>query len=142
MVFHFGTRRRRPECVSVVQSARDQDRRTLARNLPRHRLSIGGTVHLAADCRLGTRSTDVAFLGPALDETDGLIPRKLPDEPLWFAMPTGHTLATRQTLDLVELASEPFILYPRENGRAIYDPIIASCRNAGFRVGSRRKRRN
>jgi DNA-binding transcriptional LysR family regulator len=81
---------------------------------------------------LADGSLDIAFLRPALGETDGLVTRRLPDEDLWVALPAKHRLAGQASLDLLDLAGEPFILYPRENGRLLYDSIIAACRNAGF----------
>jgi DNA-binding transcriptional LysR family regulator len=81
---------------------------------------------------LGTGSVDIAFLRPALGETDGLIARRLPDEDLWIALPARHRLAGQEAVDLLDLAGDPFILYPRGNGRLLYDSIIAACRNAGF----------
>ena len=81
---------------------------------------------------LQAATLDVAFLRPTLGETDGLVSRRLPDEDLWIALPARHRLAGAERLDLVELAGDPFILYPRANGRLLYDSIIAACRNAGF----------
>jgi len=81
---------------------------------------------------LQSATLDVAFLRPTLGETDGLVSRRLPDEDLWIALPARHRLAGVDTLALVELAGDPFILYPRANGRLLYDSIIAACRNAGF----------
>jgi len=81
---------------------------------------------------LAENTLDIAFLRPALGETDGLITRRLPDEALWIALPARHRLAGQDVLELLDLAGEPFILYPRANGRLLYDSIIAACRNAGF----------
>ncbi|HEX7742490.1 MAG TPA: LysR family transcriptional regulator [Sphingobium sp.] len=81
---------------------------------------------------LADGALDIAFLRPALGETDGLATRRLPDEDLWVALPARHRLAGAEALDLLDLAGEPFILYPRSNGRLLYDTIIAACRNAGF----------
>lgn len=75
---------------------------------------------------------DLAFLRPALGETEGLVCRRLPDEPLHVALPSRHRLAGESEIELVQLAGDPFILYPRANGRLLYDSIIAACRNAGF----------
>ncbi len=44
------------------------------------------------------------------------------------ALPAGR----RQCRPLSELAADPFILYPRDNGRLLYDAIIAACGRAGF----------
>jgi DNA-binding transcriptional LysR family regulator len=81
---------------------------------------------------LADGTLDIAFLRPVLGETDGLATRRLPDEDLWVALPARHRLAGSGPLDLLDLAGEPFILYPRANGRLLYDTIIAACRNAGF----------
>ncbi len=88
------------------------------------------TTALLQSLQAGT--LDVAFLRPTLGETDGLVSRRLPDEDLWIALPARHRLAGATSLALVELAGDPFILYPRANGRLLYDSIIAACRNAGF----------
>jgi len=75
---------------------------------------------------------DVAFLRPAAGEVTGLAVRPLPNEPLCIAMPSQHRLASCAEIELGQLAAEPFILYPRENGRSLYDSIIVACQNAGF----------
>ena len=75
---------------------------------------------------------DVAFVRPTPTERESLRAVPLPDERLWIALPTGHSLATRKRLRLAELRNESFILYPRANGSLLYDAIIAACQNAGF----------
>jgi DNA-binding transcriptional LysR family regulator len=75
---------------------------------------------------------DVAFLRPAAGEADELTTRQLPDEELWVALKKEHPMAHRREINLAELSKEPFVLFPRENGRLLYDSIIAACRNAGF----------
>lgn len=94
------------------------------------RLVENTTARLLDQLREG--AIDVAFLRPALGETDGLRLHRLPDEALWAALPARHRLAGAKAIDLVDLAGEAFILYPRGNGRLLYDSIIAACRNAGF----------
>ncbi len=74
----------------------------------------------------------LAFVRAARDETEGLRRTELPDEPLWMAMPTRHRLASHDRVSLGEFAADPFILYPRGNGRLLYDAIIAACGQAGF----------
>jgi DNA-binding transcriptional LysR family regulator len=51
---------------------------------------------------------------------------------MMIALPLGHKLAGKPQLPLVALSSEPLIMYPRANGSAIYDAIIAACQNCGF----------
>lgn len=74
----------------------------------------------------------LAFIRAADDELEGLRRVALPDEPLWAALPTRHRLASHDRISLSELAADPFILYPRDNGRLLYDAIIAACGRAGF----------
>lgn len=74
----------------------------------------------------------LAFVRATHDETVDLRSIELPDEPLWIAMPTRHPLASHEQVSLSEFSSDPFILYPRANGRLLYDAIIAACGQAGF----------
>ncbi|MBY0296780.1 MAG: LysR family transcriptional regulator [Methylobacterium sp.] len=74
----------------------------------------------------------LAFLRAAGDETEGLRSTALPDEPLWAALPVKHRLAGEGRIDLSDLAADRFIVYPRANGRLLYDAIVAACGRAGF----------
>jgi DNA-binding transcriptional LysR family regulator len=78
------------------------------------------------------RRLDVAFLRPAPGEADHLWSMPVLGEPLVVAMPAGHRHAGRKRIDLRLLAQEDFVLYPRRNGRALFDQIVAMCREAGF----------
>jgi DNA-binding transcriptional LysR family regulator len=53
-------------------------------------------------------------------------------EPLVAAVPETHRLASRTRVALADFAEEPFLLFPRHVGPAMYDDIIARCRAAGF----------
>jgi len=53
-------------------------------------------------------------------------------DPLVAAVQHGHRLAARARIALGDLADEPFALFPRTAGLALYDDIIARCRSAGF----------
>lgn len=75
---------------------------------------------------------DVAFLRAAYSEREGLQTVELPSEELWVALPSKHPLASQKRVDLIQLAGEAFVLYPRANGRLLYDTMITACRNAGF----------
>ena len=75
---------------------------------------------------------DVAFMRPAPGEVDHLISQHAVTEPLVVAMPSGHRLASRRTLPLQSLSEDAFILYPRSNGRGLFDLIVTACQRAGF----------
>lgn len=82
--------------------------------------------------RIDANRLDVAFLRPAPGEVDHLWSMHVLDEPLVVAMPSEHPQAAHKRVDLSKLAREDFILYPRQNGRALFDLIISVCRDVGF----------
>ena len=82
--------------------------------------------------RFTANRLDVAFLRPAPGEVDHLWSMHVLDEPLVVAMPSEHPQAARKRVDLRLLAREDFIIYPRQNGRALFDLIISVCRDVGF----------
>jgi DNA-binding transcriptional LysR family regulator len=53
-------------------------------------------------------------------------------ESLVVALPINHHLAKLNNIQLSSLATEPFILFPRQLAPGLYDPIIAICQAAGF----------
>jgi DNA-binding transcriptional LysR family regulator len=53
-------------------------------------------------------------------------------EPLLLALPAGHRLANRQSVELVEVAGDPFVVQPRELAATLYDRLVRLAANAGF----------
>lgn len=89
------------------------------------------TASLIAAFRAGR--VDVAFMRPDEGEVDDLWARHLFDEPMVVALPATHRLAAGTgPVGLADLSNEGFIVYPRRNGRALYDGIMAACAAAGF----------
>ena len=88
------------------------------------------TTSLIASLRAGR--VEVAFLRPAPGDAGGLWSRHLFDEPMIVAVPLTHPLAGRTSVALADLAAEPFLFYPRRNGRALYDAIVLACEAVGF----------
>lgn len=82
--------------------------------------------------RFAAGRLDVAFMRPAPGEVDHLWSHHAVTESLVAALPSGHSLAARRLLSLKSLANERFILYPRANGRALFDLIVLACQRAGF----------
>ena len=95
----------------------------------------GHTVHLIA--LFQAERLNAAFIRPVPGETGGLKSHLLFREEMLVALPEDHRLAGCQRVALADLARETFILYPRRNGRALYDDIVGACQAAGFspRVG-------
>ena len=75
---------------------------------------------------------DVAFIRPPIEPDARLRVLDLIDEEMVIAVPAGHPLDTGAPLPLAALATEPFILFPREIGHGLHDSIIAACLAAGF----------
>ena len=53
-------------------------------------------------------------------------------ESLVAALPQGHRLANTEAISLKDLASDPFVLYARENAPELFDVIISLCKRARF----------
>jgi DNA-binding transcriptional LysR family regulator len=80
---------------------------------------------------------NAAFIRPVPGEAGDIPATLLFLEEMLVALPEDHRLASRPRVALADLAEETFILYPRRNGRALYDDIVGACQAAGFnpRVG-------
>jgi len=86
--------------------------------------SDGLTASLAIRLRAG--ELDVVVLGAAVD---GLETRHLLDDPIFVALPPGHSLAGRKTLRLAELSAECWIA----GSTTVEDTLIGACLRSGFR---------
>lgn len=53
-------------------------------------------------------------------------------EPLVIVVPREHALAAKPRLGLKSLATEPWVLWPREIASRLYDDVISACGTAGF----------
>lgn len=85
----------------------------------------------AAVDALRARQIDIVFgrIGsPLLD----ISIEPIVSDQLIVAVPLEHKLAQRQKIDLVDLAGQPMILFPRRISPFYYDSIIAACFGAGF----------
>ena len=74
---------------------------------------------------------DVGFL--YLDAQDSeLASQVLTRAPLMVVLPNKHALAGRKSLNIRELAQEPFIANTRSSEPVVLDAFISLCRSAGF----------
>ena len=81
--------------------------------------------------RLRFGQIDIGFVRPPVEE-DGINSEIVFREPLIVALPQTHHLADRAYVELRELSTEPFILFPRSLAPGLYDPIVSLCQQAGF----------
>jgi DNA-binding transcriptional LysR family regulator len=80
---------------------------------------------------LADGQVDCAMIRLPLDCGDAIV-TPLVQEKMIAVLPSGHALGRRRSIDLKQLAGDPFILYPRAIGPELYDAIISACRAAGF----------
>lgn len=53
-------------------------------------------------------------------------------EPLLLALPSGHRLANRRSIDLADVGNDPFVSQPREIAATLHDRLVALAAHAGF----------
>lgn len=82
--------------------------------------------------RLSEQTLDAAFIRPGRNDPDGVQVYRLIEEATMIALPSHHPLAGATGLPLSALAKEPFVLFPRKAGPALFDETISACRRAGF----------
>ena len=95
-------------------------------------LSFNEMSSLALLDALSRGDADVGFMHPPIRTLGAYEHVALEREPLMAVLPDTHRLARRNRLSLLELVSEPWVMFPRENGATIYDLIISLCQKAGF----------
>ncbi|GAA2480426.1 LysR substrate-binding domain-containing protein [Winogradskya humida] len=77
---------------------------------------------------------DAAFVRPPIDEP-ALACRHVDREELLLAVPRRHPLAQCRRIQRADIAGEPAVMWPRENGPGMYDRIIAQVwPDGGFRL--------
>jgi DNA-binding transcriptional LysR family regulator len=81
---------------------------------------------------LSRAEADVGFMHPPIRSLGTYEHVALEREPLIAVLQHTHPLARRNRLSLIELATEPWVMFPRDNGATIYDLIISLCQKAGF----------
>lgn len=69
-----------------------------------------------------------------VESLPGITTRELAREPLIVALPADHPLAGRESLELSELATSGFVVFPRQRVSRLYDVISALCLQAGFHL--------
>lgn len=75
---------------------------------------------------------DVGVLIPPVASAEDISLTSFDTDALCIAVPQDHPLGKRPDLTLAALADEPFILWPRLEGRGFHLQAIRLCANAGF----------
>lgn len=85
---------------------------------------------------LVSREIDVAFARPALKDSE-FVTRKLGEEPLVVAVPDMVDTGTRSTVNLHDLATQTFVLYPEYPRPSFADFVLDSCAEQGIEIVNR-----
>jgi DNA-binding transcriptional LysR family regulator len=80
---------------------------------------------------LHAKRIDIGFLYPAAHDRT-LASQPLTEAPLIVVLPEKHALAGRKSVDIGELAQEPFIANTRSSEPVVRDAFISICHAAGF----------
>jgi DNA-binding transcriptional LysR family regulator len=80
---------------------------------------------------LQDRTLDVGFVRPPLYDPR-LVTKTLLQEEFVLVLPEAHPLCQVGHVELKDVADERFILYPRQLGPGLYDPVVSACQEAGF----------
>ncbi len=108
---------------------------TFRERFPAVRVELG---HLSTGAQLQAlvdRTIDVGFLRPSLlfTPSSDVAVRPVWEDELHVVLPERHRLAgKRGPLRLVDLAEEPFVLFPRGIGCGLFDHVMGLCNRAGF----------
>ncbi|WP_051516592.1 LysR family transcriptional regulator [Herbaspirillum sp. RV1423] len=85
-------------------------------------------------CELEQEHLDIAFIRSEVTRYPTLASKCFQEEQMVVALPSDHPLTAdkRETLTLLDLRDEPFILYRQINGSGIANIVLDACSHAGF----------
>lgn len=107
--------------------------RALRQHYPQLEVTLhGGLLTQEALHQLGNNVLDLAFIGLPID-SPSLATRRIATERLGVTVPADHPLAGQTSVEMAELASDPFITMPAAQGSTLRDVTFAACAAAGFR---------
>jgi len=116
---------------SASNSALPPILRAYGRDFPDVELELRELSPDALVAGLHDRRLDVAFFyRPLRDEA--LEQRVVAREPLVASLPAGHPLAAGDTVDVADLAGEPFVLPARHELPGLHAQVVGLCREHGF----------
>lgn len=106
--------------------------RRFRREHPDVRIELREMTTAAQAAALRAGDLDLAILIPPLGDAGGLRTAPFDTDRLAIALPSSHRLAARAGSAVADLAGEPFIFWPRDQGAGFYDHVARLCAAAGF----------
>jgi DNA-binding transcriptional LysR family regulator len=116
---------------SVVHTFLPEGLRAFRENFPEVELVLQELNTADQIKSLHAKRIDVGFLYPAARDR-ALASQTLTQAPLIVVLPEKHALAGRKSVDIRDLAQEPFIANTRSSEPVVRDAFISICHAAGF----------
>ncbi|WP_342431290.1 LysR family transcriptional regulator [Neobacillus sp. FSL H8-0543] len=83
--------------------------------------------------KLKADELDIAFtLSPGMQNIGGIESKTLWSQPHSIILHQDHPLANRTSINIAELADEPFVMVDRQEAPPGFDLLLAACGNHGF----------
>ncbi|MYW96321.1 LysR family transcriptional regulator [Amycolatopsis rubida] len=105
----------------------------MRRQWPNVRFELTESTTDAQIAALGDGQLDVG-IAREVGDAAGLTVHPLGRERLIVAVSETHPLADKETVEMAELADEPFLAFPRTRVSRLHDHIETLCLRAGFRI--------
>jgi len=99
---------------------------------PQVRLELREATTASQIAALRDGMLDIGILIPPLENAEDVMKTRFDQDRLCMALPEDHPLSQRSNLTLADLAAEPFILWPMDEGRSFHLQVIRLCASAGF----------
>lgn len=106
--------------------------RTFQRSRPDVRVELREMTTQAQVRALRAGELDLAIVIPPIGDLGGLRTLAFDEDRLAIALPVAHPLAQRNTVQVADLAGEPFVCWPRDQGPGFHDQVTRLCGGAGF----------
>lgn len=106
--------------------------RRFSAEYPDVKLTLSGETTSHQVAALSEARCDVGILVPPLQGRHELIVERIATEELVLAVPESHRLATRSVVELADIATEPFIGFPFDEGPGFGAAVLAACRECDF----------
>lgn len=106
--------------------------RTFRRAHPGVRIELREMTTAAQLTALRAGGLDLAIVIPPLPDEGGLITMPFDTDRLAIALPASHRLVRAEGVLVGDLADEPFVFWPRDQGRGFHDRVTQLCATAGF----------
>lgn len=99
---------------------------------PEVKLSLAGETTSQQVARIAQGATDIGILVPPLHGADSIRVESFAEQEFVLAVPADHSLASHRSCRLADVAGEPFVGFPMQEGPGFGAAVLAVCQSCGF----------